>query len=148
MPSLHRVCVFEDLFTIPIDTTGSPNVLFATDCGANIISIPDTIFNYKLINEGVDTNGDSLISYSEAELIRYLNVSAPIEEEGRISDFTGIEAFVNLDTLNCSYNELTSLDLSSNTALSSLNCRYNQLSSLNLSLNSALLLHPWPMAFM
>ena len=44
-----------------------------------------------------------------------------------ISDLTGIEAFVNLKSLNCFDNQLTSLDVSSNTALKRLICSRNQL---------------------
>ena len=44
----------------------SPNIYFSNECGANLVSIPDRAFLYALIEEGVDTNGDSLISYSEA----------------------------------------------------------------------------------
>ena len=39
----------------------------------------------------------------------------------------------SLRTLNCSYSELTSLDVSQNTALTKLKCNSNQLTSLNLS---------------
>ena len=39
-----------------------------------------------------------------------------------ISDMTGIEAFVNLDTLYCNDNQLTSLDVSGCIALHSSNC--------------------------
>jgi Leucine-rich repeat (LRR) protein len=72
---------------------------------AQNVEIPDTAFLHALIDEGVDTNGDSLISYAEAEAITTLNVT-----HRNISNLTGIEAFVNLDTLDCSFNQLTSLD--------------------------------------
>jgi len=97
------------------------------------VQIPDTAFLYALIDEGVDTNVDSLISYSEAELIISLNVV----EKG-IVDLTGIEAFVNLDTLDCSYNDITSLDLSSNTMLKEFDCNQSQLNSLDVSQNTLL----------
>ena len=76
------------------------------------MAIPDTAFLFALIDEGVDTNGDSLISYSETEATTNLTVSGE-----SISDMTGIEAFINLDTLDCEYNQLTSLDVSKNTSL-------------------------------
>ena len=44
----------------------------------------------------------------------------------------------SLRTLDCSYNQLTSLDVSKNTALTQLDCSKNQLSSLDLSQNAAL----------
>ena len=49
---------------------------------------------------------------TEAEVIISLDVS-----EKSISDMTGIEAFINLDTLDCDDNQLTSLDVSNNTSL-------------------------------
>jgi hypothetical protein len=91
------------------------------------VTIPDTAFLDALIEEGVDTNEDSLISYAEAEAILSLNVS-----ERGIHDMTGIEAFVNLGILDCGSNELTSLNVS-NAALTELSCFGNQLSSLDVS---------------
>jgi Leucine-rich repeat (LRR) protein len=98
-----------------------------------IIDIPDTNFINALIEQGIDSNTDSLISIAEAEAITYLNV-----HNRNISSLTGIEAFINLDTLICSLNQLTSLDISNNTALIYLSCRYNKLPSLDVSNNTAL----------
>ena len=97
------------------------------------VYISDTAFLYALIDEGVDTSGDNLISYTEAEAVTKLNVRSR-----DISDLTGIEAFVNLDTLDCSQNQLTSLDVSNNTALGRLDCYINQLPSLDVSNNTDL----------
>jgi hypothetical protein len=41
----------------------------------SIVSIPDIAFLHALIDEGVDTNEESLISYAEAESINYMDVS-------------------------------------------------------------------------
>ena len=97
------------------------------------ITIPDDNFLNALIELGVDTNGDGIISPAEAAIITYLNVSAK-----NISDLTGIEAFINLDTLLCVGNQLTSLDVSKNTALEMLYCAINQLTGLDVSKNTAL----------
>jgi Leucine-rich repeat (LRR) protein len=72
----------------------------AYSSNAQNVNIPDTAFLYALIDESVDTNGDSLISYAEAEAVTYLEFSYKI-----ISDMTGIEAFINLDTLDCYHNQ-------------------------------------------
>ena len=136
MPTLHEVCVWTMPFPpegVLADTTGSPNVYFTTECGANFVNIPDTAFLYALIDEGVDTNGDRLISYPEAEATIYLHVN-----EKSISSLTGIEAFINLKTLECTDNQLTSLDVSNNTALVLFACMRNQLTSLDVSTCSAL----------
>ena len=97
------------------------------------VTIPDNNFLNALIELGVDTNGDGVISPAEAEVITFLDVS-----EDSISDMTGIEKFVNLDTLDCSYNQLTALDISNNTALIYLYCGYNQLTTFDGSNNTAL----------
>ena len=56
-----------------------------------------------------------------------------------IADLTGIEDFTVLTYLNCSGNQLTSLDISTNTALTDLNCFFNQLTSLDVSANTNLI---------
>jgi len=109
-------------------------LLMAFPLFSQTVSIPDTAFLYALIEKGVDSNGDSLISYAEAEAVSYYLVLY----SSNISSVTGIEAFVNLDSLNCVKNLLTSLDVSENTALTYLNCRNNQLTSLDVSNNTAL----------
>ena len=108
------------------------------------ILIPDDNFLTALIEEGVDTNGDGIISKNEAEAITYLDVSGTHELPGEIESLTGIEAFINLDTLDCSYNQLITLDISNNTALVSLRCGSNLLSVLDVSNNTSLIrLHCW-----
>lgn len=55
-----------------------------------------------------------------------------------IGDLTGIAFFKNLETLDCSGNALTSLDLSGCKLLKSLDCSDNRLTALDLSANTAL----------
>jgi Leucine-rich repeat (LRR) protein len=97
------------------------------------VNIPDEAFLNALIDLGIDANGDGAISPSEAEEIPHIDVS-----DRGISDMTGIEAFINLERLLCWKNQLTSLDVSQNTALTDLYCAFNQLTSLNVSKNTAL----------
>jgi hypothetical protein len=97
------------------------------------INIPDNSFLNALIEQGVDKNGDGNISPSEAEEI----VSIYVFGYG-ISDLTGIEAFVNLDTLDCDNNRLTALNVSYNTGLKYLGCAQNQLTTLDVSINNLL----------
>jgi len=114
-----------------------------------LVYIPDTAFLYALIEEGVDTNGDSLISYAEAEAVTSIDVSGEMEEfwggtlicgsnRGEIISLEGIETFINLDTLNCYCNSIESLDLSSNKALTYMDCASNPLHSLDVSNNTVL----------
>jgi len=103
-----------------------------TDPGP-FVSIPDPNFLSELIQIGVDDNGDGLISKEEAESTStlYLGPSG-------ISDLTGIEAFVNLDTLVARVNPLLPPDLSGNTSLRYLSLRGCGLTSLDITKNRAL----------
>ncbi|MFC2116542.1 T9SS type A sorting domain-containing protein [Bacteroidota bacterium] len=135
MPSLQEVWVWETFWTDPvhIDTTGSPNVYFTIYSSKDTVDIPDKNFLNALLENGVDINGDGLISSGEAEMITSLYIYGR-----RINDMTGIEAFVNLETLVCVSNDLYSLDVSDCTALTYLDCRYNSLYTLDVSNCSAL----------
>ena len=95
--------------------------------------IPDNNFLNALIELGIDVDADGNISPIEAEAITYLDVSSR-----GIADMTGIEAFVNLDTLLCGVNQLTSLDVSRSPALAVLLCYANQLIFLDISDNTDL----------
>lgn len=122
------------LLTIPL-------LVLISISSAQNVTIPDNAFLYKLIDHGVDTNEDSLISYAEAEAVTSLKFEWGVVWEmcnGNISDMTGLEAFVNLDTLWCACNNLTSLDVSNNTLLTSLICANNKLTSLDVSNNTLL----------
>jgi len=118
----------------------------------DIVDIPDIEFLYALINEGVDTNGDSLISYGEAEAVDTLicgfgtsscgDIGAPCDNVGGINptygdiiSLEGINAFKNLQYLDCSFNVLASLDVSNNIVLAGLSCGANELDNLDVSNN-------------
>jgi Leucine-rich repeat (LRR) protein len=95
--------------------------------------VPDNNFEQRLINLGYDNVLDDYVNTANINTLTSLNVSY-----NNISDLTGIEAFIALDTLYCYYNQLTSLNVSQNTALIVLNCSDNQLTSLDVSQNTAL----------
>lgn len=110
----------------------------------DLVNIPDQVFLNAIINEGVDTNGDSLISYAEAEAIDTLICGGGIRGDGPfqpdwflkygdIKSLEGIEAFKNLLFLDCSHNVLINLDVSNNFALKGLDCDLNELESLDVS---------------
>ncbi len=109
--------------------------LFLTSALVNVtiaqnVTIPDSNFkNALLANSAINLNADSEIQLSEAQAYTgEINVNSV-----GISDMTGIEAFINISSLRCSYNQLTMLDVSSNTALTLLECIYNHnLSTLTL----------------
>jgi len=100
-------------------------------CSGDVI-IPNTTFKTYLLNEtNINTDGNSQISCNEAEAFTG-NIYVSRDD---ISDLTGIEAFVNLTGLHCGENNLTSLDISNNTALEVLSCYDNNLTSLDVSNN-------------
>ncbi len=70
----------------------------------------------------------SFTAVQAAQRTNGLNVSSL-----NISDLTGIEYFTNISVLFCDNNQLTSLDVSSNTALERLYCYNNNLTSITLS---------------
>jgi Leucine-rich repeat (LRR) protein len=99
---------------------------------AQILNIPDANFKAALVNNAsINTNMDAEIQTSEAAAF---TGGISVSSIG-ITDLTGIEAFTLLTNLNCSWNQLTSVNVSANTSLTNLNCSYNQnqLTSLNVS---------------
>lgn len=116
-------------------------LIFALNVNAQNVNIPDVNFKNSLLGEPtINTNGDGEIQVSEAVAFSgAINVYF-----SNISDLTGIEAFTTLTGLYCGANQLTSLNVSSNTALGDLSCYNNQLTSLNIAANTALkYLHCW-----
>ena len=108
-------------------------LLFTGMVKAQIVNIPDANFEAKLIAQGIDTNGDGDIQQTEALAVTEIYVSGTFAVYGNIVNLTGIEAFSNLQSLSCSYNQITSIDVSGLTNLQTLYCGKNQLSSLNVS---------------
>jgi Leucine-rich repeat (LRR) protein len=126
-------CVQVDSVALMITNWSSAidaNASYSLLCGPCIVNIPDANFKNELLsNLAINTNADNEIQCAEAAAYtNYLNVQL-----SNIADLTGIEAFVNIDSLNCLSNQLTSLDLTSNTSLIFLQCYGNQLSTLNLT---------------
>ncbi|WP_028981026.1 T9SS type A sorting domain-containing protein [Sporocytophaga myxococcoides] len=103
--------------------------LFIKSAKAQDVYIPDPNF-WKIALYVSDKNNDQKIQVSEAEKVTFLELRG-----NNISDLTGIEAFVNLDTLLVATNNLTVLDVSKNRKLKFLNCAINKLSALDISSN-------------
>ena len=104
------------------------------DCSLYTL-IPDLAFEQKLIDLNIDSevtpNGKILTADAEAQTMLYVAAY-------NIADMTGIEAFINLTLLDCSQNQITSLDVSNLTSLVTLECLINPLGSLDVSSNTAL----------
>ena len=89
-----------------------------------------------LANTQVNTNGDNEIQKSEAEAFTgMLDVS-----NSTIYDMTGIEYFTNMSSLNCSNNDLLTIDISANINLVRLDCSSNYLTELDATNLSYLML--------
>ena len=70
--------------------------------------------------------------------ITELDVSGTEDAPGALTSLQGIEYFESLTFLKCDSNQLTTLDVSANTALTYLYCHSNQLTKLDVSANTAL----------
>ena len=93
---------------------------------------PDETFrNY--VSKNFDNDEDGKLSGEEIDNVTEMDVS-----ESGIESLKGIEYFSKLTALYCYKNELTSLNVSNNTALEYLNCGYNRLTGLDVSKNTAL----------
>jgi hypothetical protein len=96
--------------------------------------IPDLNFEKALIDKGIDTGSpDGKVLTASINNLNDLEVSSK-----NITDLTGIQDFKALRFLYCGSNQLTSLDVSQNTALILLFCGSNQLTSLDVSKNIVL----------
>ncbi|KQO34299.1 hypothetical protein ASF10_00840 [Flavobacterium sp. Leaf82] len=96
--------------------------------------IAEPNFEQKLIDLGIDTDGlNGRITTANISTITSLDLS-----NSNIKDLSGIENFTALTFLDCSDNQLTTLDVSKNLALETLNAGSNQITTLDLSKNSKL----------
>jgi len=92
-------------------------------------AIPDTNFEQALIDLGHDTGTpDGQVLTANISGVTLLDVWG-----SSINDLIGIEDFAALEELYCEENQLTSLDVTQNTALTYIWCESNQLSCLNLA---------------
>jgi Leucine-rich repeat (LRR) protein len=110
-----------------------PGVTFSTDCDYpqdNVVYIPDPNFKQRvLMDTDINTNGDDEIQVSEAEAFTgFLNLDAT-----GVADQTGLEAFINIEALDIQHSNMTSLDLSANTALKYVDCGQNQITTLKIN---------------
>ena len=65
-------------------------------------------------------------------------LNALVINDNNITDLTGIEYFTEIESLSCTGNQITAMDLSKNTKLKTLDCSGNNLTALDLSQNTAL----------
>jgi PKD repeat protein len=103
----------------------SANVSCIPPC---VLTFADNNFKQALLNDlTININSDLEIQCDEAT-----DFSGVINVQGQsISNLSGIELFVNATGLNCSNNQITSLDVSSLNLLSSISCNNNSLTTLD-----------------
>ncbi|MBT8279808.1 MAG: hypothetical protein KJO41_12490, partial [Bacteroidia bacterium] len=124
---------------------------FSEDCG-DFIYIHDPNFEQTLIDLGIDSDGvvNTSILKDDTVLVESLNLTNPLfQSDGfenplittvteKISDLTGIEAFVDLTNLQLGNGDLTSVDLSNNSNLEELFLNDNQLTTIDITSNTQL----------
>ena len=100
----------------------------------------DPDFAKELQKQGIIADAENITPEDMEKIatMTELDVSGTYENPGTLTSLQGIEYFESLTQLSCYYNQLTSLDISANTALTELSCPFNQLTSLDLSANTAL----------
>ncbi len=103
------------------------NYLETHDADGNVVSVGDAT------SMGNGIANDNTVYTSRIESVIELDISGLT-----ISDATGIEDFVALQTFNCFNNSVSSIDLSQNVALQTLAIGRNNLTSLDLSQNTLL----------
>lgn len=109
-------------------TNIDPQTRFTLDC--TMTQIPDNNFEQSLITQGIDSDGtiNGKVLTSDISSLSFLDVS-----NENISDLTGIEDFTGLIGLDCSNNSITNLSLNS-PFINSLNCSFNNINTLDLSI--------------
>tara|TARA_B100000809_G_scaffold113162_1_gene111704 strand:- start:195 stop:1526 length:1332 start_codon:yes stop_codon:yes gene_type:complete len=100
---------------------------------AQTTAIPDANFEQELVNLGLDAviDGQVLTAHIDTLTTFYINSNV-------VSNLTGIQDFTALSILNIGPNQLSSLDISQNLALTELYCQSNSLTSLDITQNSNL----------
>jgi len=95
--------------------------------------VPDNNFEQALIDLGYDDVLDDYVLTANIDNVEELTI-----RNCSISDLTGIEDFIALETLDFANNQITDFDLSNNKDLTFLNFAGNQCTSIDLNQNASL----------
>lgn len=109
-----------------------PEVCYAVDESV----FPDEGFR-GYVQEYIDQDKDGKLTQEELLSVTEIDVSG-MAGYGAIQNLQGVELFSALERLDCSGNQLDSLDLNENTDLKRLDCYGNQLTELKLDRNQKL----------
>ena len=107
---------------------------FSSQTATLFVKIPDTNFEKALMRLKIDNVQDGQVLRSSAEKVINLDLGTK-EENDKISNSTGIEAFYNLKNLSFNNSKLELIDITKNIALERLDCSYNKLTNINLLKN-------------
>ena len=107
-------------------------ITFSVFVNAQTTAIPDANFEQKLIDLSIDTNGlNGNILNSDAQAVTSLTITG-----STVTNFTGLEAFINVVDLNLGDNQFATVPLTTLTALETFKFGKNDLlASLNFSQN-------------
>ncbi len=104
----------------------------------NKTNFPDAFFR-DYISNNIDLNLDGFLNEEEIAAVTWIDCSGNGEDRGSIVSLQGVELFANLEMLDCSYNRISTLDVSNNPKLKTLDCSINQLTGyLDVTSNPAL----------
>ena len=109
----------------------------AAGIAVDSVNFPDETFR-AYVSANCDTDGSGYLSAEEIAAVTTIVVEGTSNSPGSVSSLKGIEYFSKLSYLECSNNQLKSLDISQNLAIYGLECSGNQLKSLDVSKNTAL----------
>lgn len=110
----------------------TPQLFSAWNVQINEANFPDATFR-AYVSKEFDQDGDGMLTPAERDAVTKIDVS-----ESSVFDLTGLCCFTKLTYLDCQYNYIDQLDLSSNTALTYLDFTHNNLTELDISNNTAL----------
>ncbi|WP_426484432.1 T9SS type A sorting domain-containing protein [Flavobacterium sp. 2] len=138
-----RVSVNYEMYCIQVDNEDDFNTRFknykdqqavySENCD-QVTLIPDPAFEDVLIANYIDIDGKN----GKVQTFRIKQRPSLYVSAYKVKDLTGIQDFKGLQSLDCSYNELTALNLSQNLLLTSLKCNSNAIANLDLSKNTLL----------
>ena len=117
----------ENPMTVTIDQTMTITAKFLPE-NLEQIHVPDDNFEQALIDLGYDYTLDDYVYTESIKYVEELNLN-----NKQIKDLTGIEGFVNLQKLEASDNELTSVIFTGNAFLDKIHLSNNNLVELDLS---------------
>jgi Leucine-rich repeat (LRR) protein len=128
-PSLSMICVDDAVWSATAPGWAVADVALYNTC---YIAIPDANFEQALIDLGIDSYHDNpatpspngFIDLMDPDGITYLNLY-----DENIGNLTGINNFLDLETLIVNDNNLTGLDVSALSHLETLNAKSNNLDS-------------------